>query len=256
MRTLRLAILVLAAVGLLAGSALAAKITIKDPRGDDYGPGDYVYPTDAVYTPGSFDLLEFTFEDKGKEWQIDCTVAARLEDPWRMGSGFSVQMVFVFIDNAPGGHTATPPGLNVLMHDDTAWDKCVILSPQPMARVQQEVEAKAGAMAKDIVTPTRVRGARSTITARVPKDAIGAGDPSTWKFQVFMQSNEGFPDAGDLLTRKVNEFEGQHRFGGGTDFDCDPHAIDILGDHAQLKAYVCNDDGTTEKLAVVKMVSP
>ena len=43
-----------------------------------------------------------------------------------------------------------------------------------------------------------------------------------------MQSNEGFPDRTDLLTRKVNEFEGQHRFGGGNDADCDPHAMDIL----------------------------
>ena len=43
-----------------------------------------------------------------------------------------------------------------------------------------------------------------------------------------MQSNEGFPDGKDLLTRKVNEYEGQHRFGGGTDSDCDPHVIDIL----------------------------
>jgi hypothetical protein len=43
-----------------------------------------------------------------------------------------------------------------------------------------------------------------------------------------MQSNEGFPAKTDLLTRKVNEYEGQHRFGGGTDYDNDPHVIDIL----------------------------
>ena len=43
-----------------------------------------------------------------------------------------------------------------------------------------------------------------------------------------MQSNEGFPAGNDLLTRKVNEYEGQHRFGGGNDGDCDPHVMDIL----------------------------
>ena len=53
-------------------------------------------------------------------------------------------------------------------------------------------------------------------------------------------------------TRKVNEFEGQHRFGGGTDYDCDPHVMDILGDHGQL-AYECEDDGTSVKMAVLKM---
>ena len=60
-----------------------------------------------------------------------------------------------------------------------------------------------------------------------------------------MQSNEGFPGDTDLLTRKVNEYEGQHRFGGGTDFDCDPHVMDMLGDQAQLADYKCEADGST-----------
>ncbi len=56
-----------------------------------------------------------------------------------------------------------------------------------------------------------------------------------------MQSNEGFPAGNDLLTRKVNEYEGQHRFGGGNDGDCDPQAIDILagngkGDASEMQA--------------------
>ena len=56
-----------------------------------------------------------------------------------------------------------------------------------------------------------------------------------------MQSNEGFPAPTDLLTRKVNEYEGQHRFGGGTDSDCDPHVMDLLagngvGDASEVEA--------------------
>jgi len=257
MRKLRLVLLAGAAIALLAGSALAAKVEFKDPKGDDYGPGSYVYPTDAVYSPGSFDLVEFELEVDGENATIECTMDTRLEDPWRMGGGFSVQMLFVFIDNAPGGHTATPPGLNVVIDESTAWDKCIILSPQTSARVQQEVEAKAASMAGDIVIPQRVKGSRSTIEAKFKAAELGAtSDPATWKYQVFVQSNEGFPSGGDLLTRKVNEFEGQHRFGGGTDFDCDPHVMDILGDHAQLKDYECADDGSTKKHAVVKLVTP
>jgi len=257
LRRLLGALLVAAAVGLLGGSAKDGKVEISDPKGDDNGPGGYVYPTDAVYTAGSFDLTDFKFEVKGDNATIECTVGARLEDPWRMGSGFSVQMIFVFIDNQEGGFTQTPPGLNVKIDESTAWDVCVILSPQTMARVQQEVDAKAGAMASSIIVPSRVRGKRSTIEARFKADQLGGnGDPSTWKYQVFMQSNEGFPSGGDLLTRKVNEFEGQHRFGGGTDFDCDPHVMDILGDQSQLADYECNPDGTTGWLATVKLVSP
>jgi hypothetical protein len=65
----------------------------------------------------------------------------------------------------------------------------------------------------------------------------------------------------------VNEFEGQHRFGGGTDYDNDPQVMDILvppgGDpkakqHEILSKY--NKGATTEvkpeDLAVVPMVYP
>ena len=43
---------VLAAL-LLAGSALAQKVSFKDPANDDNGPGNYTYPTDSVYKRGS-----------------------------------------------------------------------------------------------------------------------------------------------------------------------------------------------------------
>jgi len=36
---------------------------VADPTGDDKGPGTYTYPTDAVYTPGSFDLVAFEVGD-------------------------------------------------------------------------------------------------------------------------------------------------------------------------------------------------
>ncbi len=43
---------------LAAGAVQAQTITLTDPTGDDNGPGAYIYPTDAVYSPGSFDLTE------------------------------------------------------------------------------------------------------------------------------------------------------------------------------------------------------
>ncbi len=64
--------------------------------------------------------------------------------------------------------------------------------------------------------------------AVVEQGALGGTPTPAWGYQVLMQSNEGFPAKSDLLTRKVNEFEGQHRFGGGTDYDNDPQVIDIL----------------------------
>lgn len=250
---------------LLAASATAQKVSFKDPTGDDNGPGTYTYPTDGVYKRGSFDLTGFDVESKGGKVDFDVTMNSPLEDPWGMKVGFATQMVFIFIDNAEGGNTETVPGLNVSFAPDSGWDKLVILSPQAPGRVKDEVSQKAGARGSAIVIPNRVKGAGRTISATVDLAQLGEGDPTTWGYQVIVQSNEGFPADNDLLTRKVNEFEGQHRFGGGTDFDCDPHAIDILAgngtgaadevaaQHAMLK-YECNPDGTAKTGAVLKMV--
>jgi carbohydrate-binding DOMON domain-containing protein len=258
-----------AAAGLLlAAAASAQKITFKDPAGDDNGPGTYTYPTDSVYKRGSFDITEFSVNKKGDKVDFDVTVNSPLEDPWGMKTGFSTQMVFIFIDTdgkEGSGSTDAPPGLNVKFAPTDAWDRLVILSPQAPGRVKDEVSQKASAMQSSIVIPNRVKGAGRTISGTVDLAQLGGGDPSQWGYQVVMQSNEGFPDKGDLLTRKVNEYEGQHRFGGGTDSDCDPHAIDILAgkgaggpdevqaQHDMLK-YECNPDGTAKTGAVLKMV--
>jgi C-terminal binding-module, SLH-like, of glucodextranase len=258
-----------AIVGLaLAGSAAAQELSFKDPVGDDNGPGGYTYPTDVVYKAGSFDLTNFRVNVRGGQAEFEVGVNALLEDPWRMNTGFSVQMIFIFIDTdhkEGSGFTQGLAGLNVAFAHADAWDRAIILSPQSTSKVRSEVEAKAAAMKGAVLVPNRTRGSSRTISAAVPLADLGGGDPSTWGFQVVMQSNEGFPAAGDLLTRKVNEYEGQHRFGGGNDGECDPHAMDVLagngtGDPAEAEAQVkalafeCNPDGTAKKLAILPMV--
>ena len=249
---------------LFCGAALAADVVLKDPVGDDKGPGNYTYPTDAVYTPGSFDLTELKVAD-GNQVDFAVTVNDKLKDPWGMGVGFATQMVFIFIDTdqkAGSGHTKGLPGLNIAFAPESGWEKVVILSPQPASRVGAEIRVKAPDLAKDIVVPRRTVGAGKTISAKVKKEELGGGDPATWAYQVVMQSNEGFPEKTDLLTRKVNEFEGQHRFGGGNDANCDPHVMDILAgkgtgaadevqaQYEQLK-FECGADGEVVKFATL-----
>ena len=258
----------LLATAVFAGSALAQEVSFKDPSGDDKGPGNYVYPTDKVYKPGSFDLTEFKMKVSGDKADFSVSANTALEDPWGMGGGFAVQMVFIFIDTdgkEGSGFTKSLPGLNVAFAPADAWDKVVILSPQPQNRVAGETESKAGWAKGVVVVPVRTKGAGRTISGTVSLKDLGTGDPTKWGFQVVMQSNEGFPDKADLLTRKVNEFEGQHRFGGGNDGDCDPHAVDVLagkgtGDKSEIEAqykmlaFECNADGTSKKMATLSMI--
>jgi carbohydrate-binding DOMON domain-containing protein len=256
------------AVGLaLAGAARAEGVKFMDPTGDDKGPGNYTYPTDGVYTPGSFDLVEFEVTG-GDNPDFKVTLNDKLADPWGMGVGFAVQMIFIFIDTdgkAGSGHTDGLPGLNIQFAPESAWEKVVILSPQPATRVAKEVEAKAAKLAADIVIPRRTTGSGRTITGKVKLADLGGGDPSKWGYQVVVQSNEGFPEKNDLLTRNANEFEGQHRFGGGNDSDCDPELMDILAGKGEGKPeeaqaqydmlkYECGADGSSVKKATLSVV--
>ena len=254
-------------VAALARGAIAQEVVFKDPIGDDNGPGKYVYPTDPVYKKGSFDLTELRVVQKGDKLTFEVSVNSDLEDPWGMPepAHFSVQMAFVHVKTGKGGHDKGLPGTNVMFAPGDEWNKVVILSPQPAGRVRAEAKQKAKDVLADIVVPDEVRGAGRTISGTVDKKLVGDGDIRKWGYQVIMQSNEGFPDKTDLLTRKVNEFEGQHRFGGGTDTDCDPHVMDVLagkgvGDKSEIEeqhkmlSYECNADGTAKKPATLKMV--
>jgi carbohydrate-binding DOMON domain-containing protein len=242
------------------GASAAHAVEFTDPRGDDKGPGTYTYPTDPVYKAGSFDLVKFSANKSGGNVDIAVDVASNLEDPWGMGGGFAVQMIFIFIKTgAPGGYSDAPAGLNVAFAPGSEWNKLVVLSPQKKARVTGEAEAKAAKFAKDIVVPNITRGRGRTISGTVSLAELGGdGNVDGWSYQVLVQSNEGFPAATDFLTRKVNEYEGQHRFGGGNDGDCDPHAADVLdgpdAKQADMLAYVCAPDGKPTKMATLKLV--
>jgi carbohydrate-binding DOMON domain-containing protein len=257
-----------AVIATLAMPAFAQTVSFKDPVGDDNGPGTYTYPTDTVYRKGSFDITAVDFKFKGDKLELAVTQNSSLEDKcWAMQFGFCLQEVFVFIKTDPKtGHTEGLPGLNVQFAPEAGWNKVIIMSPQPASRVRNEVESKVSkALQADVIVPARVKGGGRTITTWVDMKDLGAGDPNTWGYQVLMQSNEGFPAPTDLLTRKVNEYEGQHRFGGGTDSDCDPHVMDLLAGNAvgdasevdlqhKMLAYECNPDGTSKKMATLTMV--
>jgi hypothetical protein len=227
--------------GAAASSAADANLVVlEDPAGDDKGPGSYVYPTNQVYAPKCFDLRRLEVETKGSTVEFRVSVGRRIDDPWDSkawgGNGFSVQMAFIHIDtdHQPGSGVMTGlPGTNVRFPDASAWDKVVIISPQGPTRVNSEVDAKAAEHKSRVIVPKITRARGTTLVAVVDLDDLGGAPQPGWGYQVLMQSNEGFPAKTDLLTRKVNEFEGDHRFGGGTDFDNDPHVIDIFAGAAK-----------------------
>ena len=266
------AILIIAALVLSVADARAETLVFDDPAGDDFGPGKYKYPTDAVYRRGSFDIRKVEIEDKGTNIEIRVSIGARIQDPWKSrswqprGNGFSLQMVQIYIDNkASSGFKMALPGINAVFAAKDAWDKVIVISPQGAARLKQEAKAKAGALSSGVVIPLRTYARGQILYAVVRRPDLGGAPSKSWGVQVVMQSNEGFPGKTEMLSRKVNEVAGKHRFGGGNDFDCDPHVLDILVAPAkggadekdgQKKAlrYECGDEGESVKRAILPMV--
>ncbi len=211
-----------------------ARIILLDPIGDDKGPGYYTYPTHPVYVPGGFDIVKVEIDgmdDNNIIFKI--TVNADLKQDWGMAADFDIQFVQIYIDQdrLPGsGYLKSVPGLNIYFPPDQGWEKAIMISPQPRSRVEIEVSSKAKDMAQDVVIPKVIKGVGRTLIAVVSKkdlDAIGK-DITQWGYQIFMQSNEGFPDPEDVLTRNVNEYRGLHRWGGGNDYAGDPEFTDIV----------------------------
>ncbi|MDD5470757.1 MAG: glucodextranase DOMON-like domain-containing protein [Sideroxydans sp.] len=260
MKSTKTALAVCIASVMALGMSASQAVSFSDPKGDDNGPGNYIYPTDAVYKSGSFDLTKLSVKKKGDNAEFAVDVNSSLEDPWGMGNGFAVQMVFIFIKTGPGGHSEGLPGLNVKFAPGSEWNKVVVLSPQKKARVIGEASTKAPDLLADILVPNTTRGSNRTIKGLIPLSELGGdGNVDGWSYQVVMQSNEGFPAATDLLTRKVNEYEGQHRFGGGNDGDCDAHVMDVLesdgAKQVEMLSSTCGPNGETTKPATLKLIS-
>ena len=266
-----LKVCLLAAFG-TALPALAGDVSYKDPKGDDFGPGTYKYPSKVDYKKGSFDLTELEIKEKGSDLEITIGVNAAIEDPWDSakwptpGNGFSLQMfqIYLDVDGKPGsGEQGTLPGMNGTFAEDSRWEKVIIVSPQANKEITSRIDQKAKALKGKIVLPTKVSAKGKKVTAIVKKSDLGGVDPKKLGVQILVSSNEGFdsqPQNG-ILARTVNEYEGEHRFGGGDDGDTDPHFIDVLAgpakggdDEIAAQKEQLKYDAAKKQRAVLKMV--
>jgi len=258
-----------------AATALAfSKIVFKDPKGDDFGPGKHTYPTDRAFDARIFDLVSVTVEDAGSNVKFTVEFGGKITDSFDSkrwappGNGFSHQLVQIYVDTdhkSGSGHTDALAGTNVKFAADSAWDKAVLIAPQAYTQSVQEVRKRASAVAGDVVVPKKVQVKGRKLVAKVPKKNFGT-PAAGWGWQVLVHSSDGL--GGVLFSRKVNEFKGQWRFGGGNDYDCDPHVIDILAGPAQggggekdaqkkALAYHCDEadpEGPKNRLATVPMI--
>jgi hypothetical protein len=137
-------ILLVSALPAFAGKTL---FKLTDPRGDDHGDGNLVYPLNEELDPGDLDLLSLTAEADGDGTLFEATFArpvrvpgqeviddlgTRLDTVARFGF-YTINLdIYIDTDRTPGsGAVSTLPGRLARIDPSSAWEKAIILTPRP-----------------------------------------------------------------------------------------------------------------------------
>ncbi len=185
---------------------------IIDPVGDDYGPGTYTYPADAMFKPGSFDIREFSVGE-GPEYVILKVKLGIIENPWNSPSGLSLQIVDVYIDlnNRIGaGSMQLLPGRNAYTRAEDAWEYAISVDgwQQTMYKIDS-----AGKPVKLTDLEVRVNSTTGEVTIYVPRKLI-RGDPRNWGYLPIVLAYDGEAPPRNWKVREVKQTNDEFSFGG------------------------------------------
>ncbi len=187
-------------------------LKITDPENDDYGPGTYTYPTDAVFQPGVFDATSFSVGYDDTYIVFRLSLRGALENVWDSPNGVSVQTVDIYIDKdgPDSGDRLLLPGRNAALSPDYAWDYAVWIEGWTPGLYVPGDEAPAQVDADLVVIADP---GQSKITIKVPRAVLG-DEPGDWAYAAAVLGQEGFPASGVWRVRDVEEEAAQWRFGG------------------------------------------
>jgi hypothetical protein len=121
--------------------------TLSDPRGDDHGDGNLIYPLNEELDPGDLDLLALTaYAEDGGTW-FEAEFAKPVKQPTAeavddLGTSlksvarfgfYTINLdIYIDTDHVPGsGGVAMVPGRLAEVDRAVAWEKAIILTPRP-----------------------------------------------------------------------------------------------------------------------------
>ncbi|MFW2381564.1 MAG: glucodextranase DOMON-like domain-containing protein, partial [Acidimicrobiales bacterium] len=207
---------------------------ISDPPNDDYGPGTYTYPTDAVFSPGSYDLLEVLAGESGDGAVVDYVFSflfdAPVLNPWGSPAGLSIQSIDVYLDYDPGegtGRRELLDGRNAELPGDSGWEVALAIEGWDRAIA---IPSGDGTYAEnDTGMIVSVLAEQGLVTVRVPQASLPSGlDLATAGIGVAIMSQEGFPSPGVRRVRDVETQASQWSVGGGDSAAGDTRVLDAL----------------------------
>ena len=244
---------------------IGSSVASLDPaRNSDNGPGDYVYPTDSVYTEGAFDLTGFSVHETPTAIQFRARINGDVENPWELPAGFSVQHLQVYLrtdpdtpaeqDTADEGAdgvtdvtetTAMRQGVNATLSD--AHTHRLVVDGENGARVES---ADGDVVADGTV---RVNEVTDAIIAAVPKASFPMDLAATSVAPIML----GYaPDEPGNVT-PVTADAGPDTFGGGRDDDANPNVIDLVVDvDVDRDAALAYDTDQPAEIGFTPLVTP
>jgi len=194
-------------------------LEVEDPEGDDYGPGTYTYPGDAVFEESVFDAKTFSVGYDGVNLILTFSFVGSIENPWGSPNGLSLQTLDVYIDTDPGsgaGARMLLPGRNAALEEGFGWEYAVWAegwTPQVIQVDPDTLEAKSYSEASSAMRVT-VDAGNNAVTVRIPLIFFPEGDPADWAYAAMVLGQEGYPAEGVWRVRDVEEASAQYRFGG------------------------------------------
>jgi len=199
-------------------------MVINDPEGDDYGPGTYTYPTNSVFKPGDFDLLQFALTSTAGGYEMKWVIR-NIDNCWASPNGLSKETLIVFIDNAEGGTDAGLEGLNAMTSADFKWDYALQIEGWVSKLYKVDGGEIVGEDISDYgITVKAIEGSPGTVYVYIPEEAIGKLGKGT-KIMTVVVGQDGY---GPGRIRQVNAKAEEWRFGGGSDGNEDPNIIDMI----------------------------
>jgi alpha-amylase/alpha-mannosidase (GH57 family) len=189
-------------------------LDISDPIKDDHGPGSYSYPTDTVFPPGVFDILNFQVGSDDENIIFKFSMRGPVENAWGSPNGLSVQTYDIYIDEDGDGKGGVNflPGRNLALQDGFAWDYAITVEGwEPAIYVPGEAGPEKIATSSDFeILPD---AGQQKVTIRIPRSILG-DNPQDWKYAAMVLSQEGYPSSGVQRVRDVNQKAEQWRLGG------------------------------------------
>lgn len=195
---------------------------MEDPKGDDFGPGTYVYPLNKVFTeaPGLFDLVRYAVYDAGNAWQLAFDFPA-LPNPWNGPHGFSHPIIFVYLDVAPGGRTDVHEegkAAQVAFDPEHPWDYVLKIAGWPGYGRHLWTAAGEGPFLVEVASDPK----RGRIIVTIPKDLVP--EIRGWHY-VLVGSQDGY---GPNHIRPIGKTAGEWTGGGCPDPVWAPQIYDVL----------------------------